>query len=80
LEFGTSKMPPYPFLGIAVETVMAERADSLAADADGPDELVRDIAFAIEAEAKRYASDGVPPGPDEVTGNLKGSIRAQRVA
>jgi hypothetical protein len=78
-EKGTSEISPNPFLQPAIDTVMAERADSLADEADGPADLVRRIAFAIEGEAKHFASTGVPPGPDEVTSNLKNSIRAERI-
>lgn len=78
-EVGTSKMAANPFLGPAIKTVMREQADGIAEQADSVEEVVRGIAFAIEAEAKRNASDGVPPGPDEVTGNLKGSIEARKL-
>jgi hypothetical protein len=76
LEKGSSKMPPYPFMEPAVDKVMAEQADRIADAADSVGEVVSGIANAIEAEAKRYASDNVPPGPDEITSTLKNSIRA----
>ena len=79
LETGTSRMQSYPFMSPAVKTVMREQGDSIAAEADSVEEVVRGIAFAIEKEAKNYASTGVPPGPDEITGNLKGSIEARRM-
>ena len=79
LETGTSRMPSHPFMGPAVKKVMREQGDSIAAEADSVEEVVRGIAFAIEKEAKNYASTGVPPGPDEITGNLKGSIEARRM-
>ena len=79
LETGTSKMKPYKFMAPAVEKVMNEQADKIADSADSVDEVVSGIAFAIEAEAKHFASTGVSPGPDEVTSNLKNSIRAERL-
>lgn len=79
LEHGTSRMQPYPFLGPAVEYVMANEADGIADSADSIDGLIGGIALAIERRAKHYASSGVPPGPDVDTGTLKSSIRAQRV-
>lgn len=79
LEFGTSKMPPYPFLRPAVEYVMQNEADGIADSADSVDEVVGGIAMAIETHAKRFATTGVPPGPDVQTGNLRSSIRAEKV-
>ena len=72
-------MAANPFLAPAIKTVMREQADGIADQADSVEGVVRGIAFAIEKEAKNYASTGVSPGPDEVTGNLKGSIRAERL-
>lgn len=79
LEFGTSKMPPYPFLRPAVEYVMTNEANAIADNADSVDAVVGGIALAIERHAKRYATTGVPPGPDVQTGNLRSSIRAEKV-
>lgn len=76
LEFGTSEIPPYPFMGPAVEKVMAGEADRIANEASSAEEVTRKIAFAIEREAKYFSSDNVPPGPDEQTSNLNNSIRA----
>ena len=79
LETGTSKMPSYPFMTPAVKKVMREQGDQIAAEADSVEEVVKGIAFAIEKEAKNYASTGVAPGPDEISGNLKGSITARKL-
>lgn len=78
LEFGTSEMPPYPFARPAVEDVMTEQADQIVDEAETVQEAVRDIAFAIERRMTYYTSEG-PPGPGVVTGNLKDSIRAERI-
>lgn len=58
---------------------MNEQADRIADNADSVEEVVEGLAFAIEKEAKHFASDGVPAGPDEVTSNLKNSIHTERV-
>jgi hypothetical protein len=79
LEFGSSRMPAYPFMKPAIEDVMAG-ADRLADQASDVDHLVKLIAMEIEAQAKHYASTGLPPGPDVQTGNLRSSIRAERVS
>lgn len=79
LEFGTSRMPPYPFLRPAAEYVMSNQADAIADNAETVDQLVGRLALAIESRAKHYASTGVPPGPDVDTGTLRGSIRAKKV-
>lgn len=80
LEFGTSRMPPYPFMRPAVQDLMGSGVgDKLADHASNVDHLVQLIAMWLESRMKHYASTGVPPGPNVRTGNLKGSIRAQRV-
>lgn len=79
LEFGTSRMPPYPFMRPAVEYVMRNQADAIADHSESVAALVKRLALAIERRAKHYASSGVPPGPDVQTGTLRGSIRAEKV-
>jgi len=71
VEFGTSKMAAQPYLRPAAQKVMNEEADQLADLANSTEELVKGIALAIEREAK----EKVPVD----TGNLRGSITAQRV-
>lgn len=77
LEFGTSKMPPYPFLRPAVEYVMSNKADAIADQANSVDDVIAGIALAIERRAKHYATTGNPPGPDVQTDTLRSSIRAE---
>lgn len=79
LERGTSRMPPHPFLGPAVEDVMSNQADDIADNARTVDDVISGIAMAIEERAKHYATSNVPPGPDVDTGNLRSSIRAEKV-
>ena len=80
LEFGTSRMPPYPFMRPAVEHVMSNEADAIADQADSVGEVISGIAKAIERRAKHYATTGVPPGPDVQSGTLRSSIQAKRRA
>jgi hypothetical protein len=72
VEFGTSKMAAQPYLRPAAKKVMNEEADALADLASSTEELVKGVALSIEREAKKK----VPVD----TGNLRGSITAQRVA
>jgi hypothetical protein len=81
VEYGTRHMPPYPYMRPAVQVVMeGGQADAIAAAATSTEQLIRGIAFAIEREAKHFASTGVAPGPDVRSGNLRRSISARRVA
>lgn len=70
VEFGTSRMEAQPYLFPAARRV-ARDADRYAGDAETLDEFVRQIALAIEREAKERA-------PVD-TGRLKSSIEATRV-
>lgn len=78
LEFGTSRMPPYPFLRPAAEYVMQNKADTIAEQAESLDDLIGGIALAIEKRAKHYATTGVEPGPDVQTDTLRSSIKAEK--
>lgn len=69
-ELGTSKMSAQPYLRPAAEAVSA-RFDTIAEQADGPGDIVRRMALAIEAEAKQRA-------PVD-TGTLRNSIKAERI-
>jgi hypothetical protein len=71
VEFGTSKMEAQPYLRPAAERVMEQEADAIAADAESTEEVVRDIALAIE----RHAKEEVPVD----TGNLRASIEAEKI-
>lgn len=70
VEFGTSKMEAQPYLRPAARRAM-RNIDSLAEDADNVNELVENIAIAIEDEAK----ERVPVD----TGQLRNSINAERI-
>ncbi|NGM69192.1 hypothetical protein G6M89_09260 [Natronolimnobius sp. AArcel1] len=71
VEFGTSRNQAQPFLRPAVEQAVSE-LDQYAGDADSPEEVVERLALKIE----EYAKDNAPVD----TGNLRGSIEAQRVS
>lgn len=71
VEFGTSRNEAQPYLRPAVEQAVSE-LDQIANDADSPEELVEMLALKVE----EYAKDKAPVD----TGNLRGSIEAQRVA
>lgn len=77
-ELGTSRMEANPFLQPAAEDAR-QRIPVLARQANTGSELVRLVALYVERRAKHYASTGVPPGPDVKSGNLRGSIEAQRI-
>lgn len=69
-EFGTSKMPAQPYLMPAMRE--AERnIQRIAGDAQSVEEAVKRIALFIE----RRAAENAPV----LTGNLQGSIRAERI-
>lgn len=68
VEFGTSKMRAQPYLFPAARYVMRTEFDALEAQALTVNDLVRRVALAIEAEAKRRA-------PVD-TGNLRSSIES----
>lgn len=70
VEFGTSSMQAQPYLRPAVEQTMRE-ADRIAEESSGTEELVAKLALEIERRAKKLA-------PVD-TGNLKASIRAERI-
>lgn len=69
-EFGTRNMSAQPYLFPAARQV-AREADRVAGDASSVEEAVKRLAFQIEREAK----DRAPVD----TGNLRSSIRAERV-
>jgi isopropylmalate/homocitrate/citramalate synthase len=71
VEFGTSKMAAQPYLRPAVEAAR-RKADRVFERAESTDAAVKDLALLIEAEAKRRC-------PVD-TGNLRASIRAERVS
>lgn len=72
LEFGTSRMPAYPWLGPAVnETV--RNGPRIAKQADSASDLVLKAALNVEANARaRLQSTGARPYPQ--TGTLAGSV------
>ena len=70
VEFGTSSNQAQPYLRPAVETTVAE-FDDIADSASSPDELVQKFALRVE----KYAKENAPVD----TGNLRGSISAQRI-
>lgn len=70
VEFGTSSNQAQPYLRPAVEKAVNE-LDEIADSTDGVNELVETLALKIEEYAKKNA-------PVD-TGNLKGSISAQRI-
>lgn len=69
VERGTSRMPAQPFMAPAQQTVEANLMRYLAR-ASNMDAALRDIAFAIEGEAKRNAPVR--------TGHLRSTIRARK--
>jgi hypothetical protein len=71
VEFGTRHMAAQPYLRPAVEHVR-RNADSIAAAAETPAQLVAMLALEVE----RYAKRVVPVD----TGNLRSSIRAVEVS
>ncbi|CDK39672.1 HK97 gp10 family phage protein [Halorubrum sp. AJ67] len=71
VEYGTASNQAQPFLRPAVERAVSE-LDQYASDVDSVDELIEKLAIKIEEYAKKKA-------PVD-TGNLRGSISAQRVA
>ncbi len=75
LEFGTSKMPAYPFARPAVDRVMQTQADGIADSADSIEELVSDLAQAISDEMSSVIQE-----KDLIdTGKLLRSIHARPV-
>lgn len=70
VEYGTSSNRAQPYLRPAVESGVSN-LDSIANDADSPQELAEALALRIEEEAKREA-------PVD-TGNLQNSITAERL-
>lgn len=69
-ELGTSNMPPQPFLFPAAREVNRE-LDTIAADANSTEDLVRRAALEIQRRAKERA-------PVD-TGTLRASISAERI-
>ena len=78
LEFGTRRHPPYPWLRPAVEEVAEQDADDIVDNADSVEEIVAEIALAIERRAKQKTA-GTDERPFRQTGNLSGSIEAIRL-
>lgn len=77
LEEGTSRMPPYPWLGPAT-TNMRNRSQSILQQADDGEEFVRLCA----AEAAREATDTLESGserPFRQSGNLAGSVTVVQI-
>lgn len=70
VEFGTSSNQAQPYLRPAVEKAIAE-LDDIADSADNTAELVEKFALRIE----KYAKENAPVD----TGNLRGSISAQKI-
>lgn len=70
VEFGTSSNQAQPYLRPAVEKAINE-LDDIADSADSPAELVQKFALRIE----KYAKENAPVD----TGNLRGSISAQKL-
>lgn len=71
VEFGTSRMEAQPYLFPAASRVARDPAKHLSG-ADSLNDFIENLALAIEREAK----ERVPVD----TGNLKSSIRAERIA
>jgi hypothetical protein len=78
LEFGTRNHPPYPWLRPAIEKVAENDADEIADNAESTEELVAEIALAIERRAKEI-TDSRGERPFRQTGNLSASIEAQEL-
>ena len=75
LELGTRNHPPYSWLGPATNAVR-NRGNIIADRSNNTEELVANIALAIEAEAvRRLSGRDVRPFPQ--SGNLMGSIEAR---
>ena len=79
LEYGTSKMDPKPFFRPALAAYQANLEAAVAADTektldqvDGPEELVRTIAFGLERRVKRIITQ---KGLIE-TGTMRASVKA----
>lgn len=70
VEFGTSRMAAQPYLRPAVESAR-RKSERIFSQADSISGYVRDLALFIEADAKRRC-------PVD-TGNLRASIRAEKV-
>lgn len=88
LEFGTSKMEAYPWLGPATAEFKSNPSAFVDVDdANSSGELVTKIALALERRATQNATAGGgnrspgthPTHPKRQTGNLAGSIEAVRV-
>lgn len=94
LEMGTRHMPPYPFFQPAIrefqaspESFVRKHTGRSFEEAESTDQVVRWVADALEAQMKMNATAGAPdrsPGtnaehPKVQTGNLRASIRAQRI-
>lgn len=89
LEFGTSKMQAYPWLGPAVNDFKSNPTGMVNPDGvESAGQLVEEIALALERQAKKNASAGSggrssgthPDHPKRQTGNLAGSIKAVKVS
>lgn len=72
VEMGTSVMEAQPYLRPAVREVADNPEKHVSTPVQSVDQMVREIALAIERKATQKA-------PVD-TGNLQGSIRAQRVS
>jgi hypothetical protein len=88
LEFGTRNHPPYPFLFPAARDVMNTQGNRIFDEAESLDEAIENIAKAVEKQAKINATAGRgdrspgthPDHPKIVSGELRNSIEAERVA
>lgn len=96
LEFGTSKMPAYPWMRPAIrelqrnpERFIAANSPTSIDEVDSTDELVEAVALALERKLKQNVNAGGagdrspgtdPEHPAVDTGNLRASIRAVRIS
>lgn len=95
LEFGTRKMQQYPWLRPAVrefksnpERFVSKHTSKSIDDMDSADGVARTVALALEKRMKENLSAGEvsgrsagthPEHPRAPTGNLRGSVEAERV-
>lgn len=72
---GTSRMEGRPYLTDAIDKVVSQKGDQLAAQAENADELVQNIALALEGETKFSIKEyGAVK-----SGHLMRSIEAQKL-
>lgn len=78
LEMGTRNHPPYPWLRPAISEVASKDADKIADNAESAEQLVAELALAIERKAKEL-TDSRNERPFRQSGNLSNSIEAVRL-